>query len=66
MNNVIMLRRLSLIAMIVAIVAGIVSLYLLFTSPTQDRTAALVSVVALVIGIGIDWRVRKMDDSNVG
>lgn len=60
------LRRMSLVAMIVAIVAGAVSLWLLFTSPAADRTMAVVSVVALVIGLGIDWRARKLDENDVG
>ena len=61
MNNADTLRKLSFAAMIVAITAGLVSLYMLFASPVRDMTAALISVIALVIGLGIDRRVRKMD-----
>jgi membrane protein implicated in regulation of membrane protease activity len=66
MNNPDMLRRLGLVAMIIAIVSGLVSLYLLFTSPTQDRTLAIVSVVTLVIGMIFDRRAGKLDDRNAG
>lgn len=66
MHNIALLRRVSLIAMIVAVVAGSVSLFLLFTSPSQDKTLFIISVFALVIGFAIDWRVGKLDDHNVG
>lgn len=62
--SAVVLRRISMAAMIVAIVAGIVSLWLLFTWPAADRTMAVISVVALVFGLAIDWRARKLDDRN--
>ena len=64
MRDASMLRRISLAAMIVAIVSGLISLYLLFTAPTWDMTMAVVSVVALVVGLVLDRRAGYLDDRN--
>lgn len=66
MDNPDLLRRISLAAMIVAIVAGLISLYLLFTAPTRNTSMAIVSVVALVVGLIVDRRAGKLDDRNAG
>nr|WP_310522068.1 hypothetical protein [Polymorphobacter sp.] len=66
MNNPDMLRKVSLAAMLIAIISGTVSLYLLFTSPTRDMTMAAVSLVALVVGLLVDRRAGKLDDRNAG
>lgn len=60
------LRKLSLVAMIVAIVAGIVSLWQLFASPVPTFVPATISVVALVIGLVIDRQARRLEDRNAG
>jgi hypothetical protein len=60
------LRRLSLVAMLVAIVAGIVSLWQLFSAPAPSFLPATISVIALVIGLGVDRRARQLDDRNAG
>ena len=66
MNNPDMLRKVSLAAMLIAIISGTASLYLLFTSPTRDMTMAAVSLVALVVGLLVDRRAGKLDDRNAG
>jgi hypothetical protein len=66
LGNADILRKIGLAAMLVAIISGLVSLYLLFTSPTQDKTMAIISVVALVIGLVVDRRAGKLDDRNAG
>jgi multidrug efflux pump subunit AcrB len=60
------LRRLSLVAMIAAIVAGTISLWLLFTAPEPNFIPATISVVALVIGLVIDRQARRLEDRNAG
>jgi hypothetical protein len=61
-NNIALLRRVSLIAMLVAVVSGTVSLFFLFTAPSSDKTLFIVSVVALLIGMVLDRRAGKLED----
>lgn len=65
-NNVAVLRRVSLAAMLVAVATGSISLFLLFTRPTDNKTLFGISVVALVIGLILDRRAGKLDDRNAG
>ena len=64
MNNIALLRRVSLAAMLVAVVTGSISLFLLFTRPTDNKTLFAISVVALVIGLLLDRRAGKLEDRN--
>jgi hypothetical protein len=64
MNNIALLRRISLAAMLVAVVTGTVSLYMLFTKPNSDKILFAVSVVALIIGLILDRRAGKLEDRN--
>jgi hypothetical protein len=66
MNNIALLRRISLAAMLVAVIAGSVSLLLLFTGISNDKSLFFISVVALLIGFAVDRRVNKLDDRNAG
>jgi hypothetical protein len=66
MNNIALLRRISLGAMLVAVIAGSVSLLLLFTGISNDKSLFFISVVALLIGFAVDRRVNKLDDRNAG
>jgi hypothetical protein len=66
MNNIALLRRISLGAMLVAVIAGSVSLLLLFTGISNDKSLFFISVVALLIGFIVDRRVNKLDDRNAG
>jgi hypothetical protein len=63
-NNIALLRRVSLIAMLVAVVSGTVSLFFLFTTPSSDKTLFIVSVVALLVGMALDRRAGKLEDRN--
>jgi hypothetical protein len=64
--NADLLRRISLVSMIVAIVAGTVSLWLLFTAPAPNYIPATISVIALVIGMIVDRQARRLEDRNAG
>jgi uncharacterized membrane protein len=64
MNDIALLRRISLAAMLVAVVTGTVSLYMLFTKPNSDKVLFAISVVALIIGIILDRRAGKLEDRN--
>jgi multidrug efflux pump subunit AcrB len=64
--NADLLRRLSLVAMIAAIVSGIVSLWQLFASPTPNFVPATISVVALILGLVMDRQARRQEDRNAG
>jgi hypothetical protein len=64
--NADLLRRLSLVAMIIAIVSGIVSLWQLFASPVPNYVPATISVVALVLGMVMDRQARRLEDRNAG
>ncbi len=66
MNNVKLLRRIAMAAMAIAVVSGTVSLYFLFTQPTDNKTLFIISVVSLLVGILADRRAGKMDDRNAG
>jgi hypothetical protein len=66
MNNVALLRRISMISMGVAVIAGSVSLVLLFARISNDKTLFFISIAALVIGFIVDRRVGKLDDRNAG
>ena len=65
MNNIALLRRISLASMLVAVVTGTISLFLLFTRPTDNKTLFAISVAALVIGLVLDRRAGKLEDRNV-
>ena len=64
MNNIALLRRISLASMLVAVVTGTISLFLLFTRPTDNKTLFAISVAALVIGLVLDRRAGKLEDRN--
>lgn len=66
MNNIALLRRVSLAAMLIAVVTGTISLFLLFTRPTDNKTLFAISVVALVVGLLLDRRAGKLEDRNAG
>ena len=66
MNNVGLLRRISLAAMLIAVVSGSISLFLLFNRPNDNKTMFAISVVALLIGFVLDRRAGKLDDRNAG
>jgi hypothetical protein len=66
MNNIALLRRISLGAMLIAVMSGSVSLLLLFTGISNDKSLFFISVVALLIGFAVDRRVNKLDDRNAG
>ena len=66
MNNIKLLRRIAMAAMAIAVVSGTVSLYFLFTQPTDNKTLFIISVVSLLIGIVADRRAGKLEDRNVG
>ena len=66
MNNIALLRRVSLAAMLVAVVTGTISLFLLFTRPTDNKTLFAISVAALLVGLILDRRAGKLDDRNAG
>ena len=64
MNNIALLRRVSLAAMLIAVVTGTISLFILFTRPADNKPLFAVSVVALVIGLILDRRAGKLEDRN--
>ncbi len=64
MNNIALLRRISLAAMLVAVVTGTISLFILFTRPTDNKTLFVVSVIALIIGVVLDRRAGHLEDRN--
>ncbi len=66
MNNIKLLRRIAMAAMAVAVVSGTVSLYFLFTQPTDNKTLFIISVASLLIGIVADRRAGKLEDRNAG
>ena len=66
MNNIKLLRRIAMAAMAVAVISGTVSLYYLFTQPTDNKTLFIISVVSLLIGIVADRRAGKLEDRNAG
>lgn len=63
-NNIALLRRVSLAAMLVAVVTGTISLFLLFTRPSDNKTLFIVSVVALITGLVLDRRAGHLEDRN--
>ena len=64
-DNIALLRRLSLASMFIAVISGSVSLILLFTQISNDKTLFIISIVALAIGFVIDRRIGKLVDRNV-
>lgn len=64
MNNIALLRRVSLGAMLIAVISGSVSLLLLFTGTSNDKTLFFISIISLAIGFFVDRRVNKLDDRN--
>ena len=50
--------------MAIAVVSGTVSLYILFTQPTDNKTLFIISVVSLLVGILADRRAGKLEDRN--
>ena len=65
-NNIALLRRISLAAMLVAVATGTVSLFLLITRPGDNKTLFIISVVALIVGMLLDRRASKLEDRNAG
>jgi hypothetical protein len=65
-NNIKLLRRVAMIAMAIAVVSGTVSLYFLFTQPTDNKTLFIISVVSLIVGMLADRRAGKLEDRNAG
>jgi hypothetical protein len=63
-NNIALLRRLSLASMLVAVVTGTISLFMLFTRPSDNKTLFIISVVTLIIGIMLDRRAGHLEDRN--
>ena len=63
-NNIALLRRVSLAAMLIAVVTGTISLFLLFTRPSDNKTLFIVSVIALIAGLLLDRRARHLEDRN--
>lgn len=61
MNNIALLRRVSLISMAIAVISGSVSLILLFTGVSNDKTLFIISIAALIIGFLVDRRINKLD-----
>ena len=49
-----------------AVISGSVSLILLFTGVSNDKTLFVISIVALVIGFIVDRRINKLDGRNAG
>ncbi len=66
MGNSAFLRRFSMAAMLVAIVTGLISMVQLFTAPGSGATLLGISAGAFLLGMVLDRRARKMDDSNAG
>ena len=66
MNNIKLLRRIAMAATAIAVVSGTVSLYLLFTQTTDDKTLFIISIVSLIIGMLADRRAGKLEDRNAG
>ena len=66
MNNIKLLRRIAMAATAIAVVSGTVSLYLLFTQSTDDKTLFIISIVSLIIGMLADRRAGKLEDRNAG
>ncbi len=67
MGDITFLRRFSMAAMLVAIVAGLISLVQLFIAPGAGPILLGISAGAFLLGMVLDRRVRKiMDDSNAG
>lgn len=48
--------------MLIAVISGSVSLFLLFTGVSNDKTLFIISIVALAIGFIADRRVGKLMD----
>jgi hypothetical protein len=66
MSSIKLLRRIAMAATAIAVVSGTVSLYFLFTQPTDDKTLFIISVVSLLVGILADRRAGKLEDRNAG
>lgn len=66
MNNIKLIRRIAMISMAIAVVSGTVSLYILFTQPTDNKTLFIISVVSLLVGMLADRRAGKLEDRNAG
>ncbi len=61
MNNAATLRKLALGALVVAILSGFGSLFLLMTGRSTTPVLAVVSAVCLVLGLVFDRRACKLD-----
>jgi hypothetical protein len=66
MSTIKLLRRIAMAATAIAVVSGTVSLYFLFTQPTDNKTLFIISVVSLLVGILADRRAGKLEDRNAG
>jgi hypothetical protein len=64
-NSAATLRRLALAALVVAIVSGVVSLWLLTTGRASTPFLAIGSAVFLVLGLVFDRRASKIDARRV-
>ncbi len=63
MNNSAILRRLATAGMIIAIVSGTFSMYLLFTSPVSNPTWLIASLAAYALGWWLNRRANAIDKS---
>jgi len=61
MNDAATLRKLALATLVVAIVTGFGSLFLLMTGRMTTPVLAVVSAVCLVLGLVFDRRAGKLD-----
>lgn len=61
MNSAATLRRLALAALVVAIVSGVGSLWLLMTGRVSTPVIAVGSAVFLLLGLLADRRASKLD-----
>jgi CHASE2 domain-containing sensor protein len=60
MNNAATLRRVAMAVMVVAIVSGFVSLFLLMTGRMMTPVLAMVSAFCLVLGLVLDRRAGRL------
>jgi Flp pilus assembly protein TadB len=66
MNNAATLRRLALVSVVVAIISGCVSLWLLVSGRSFTPMLLIVSVVLLMLGLAFDRRASKLDEQSPG
>ncbi len=66
MNSAATLRRLALAALVVAIVSGCVSLWLMVSGRSSTPLLMIGSAVFLVLGLVFDRRASKLDEQSPG